>query len=54
MIISLFIRLQLRDDVQAYQPSRNTDYAWKDLTVCVYLRLIINLDDIPQQVTESK
>ena len=31
--ISLFIRLQLRADLQAYDPSRNIGYAWEGLTV---------------------
>src|SRR6218665_2163513 len=33
VIISLFITLQLRADLQAYQPSRNIDYAWEGLTM---------------------
>ena len=33
IIVSLFIRLQLRDDFQAYQLSRNIDYAREGLTV---------------------
>src|SRR6218665_3230267 len=33
IIISLFIRLQLRADVPAYQPNRSIDNAWEGLTV---------------------
>jgi len=33
IIVSLFIRLQLRDDLQVYQSSRNIDYAWEGVTV---------------------